>query len=96
MLQFLEKKLGTTIHTFFGFGLICLVLGFLVIISEFLWRFFMAILFLIVAFAMLHLAYRLQLFREHLHHFFGNGHAANEEMIKKPARKITKKRERVL
>lgn len=95
MLQFLEKKLGTTIHTFFIFGLICLILGFLVIISEFLWRFFMSILFLIVAFAMLHLAYRLQLFREHMHHFFGI-HNTSEEP---PARKRTvhaKKQTRVL
>lgn len=91
MLQFLEKKLGTTIHTFFGFGLICLVLGFLVIISEFLWRFFMAILFLIVAFAMLHLAYRLQLFREHLHHFFGAGDDREESVIKRRVAHAKKK-----
>ncbi len=85
MLEFLEKKLGATIHTFFGFGLLCFVLGFLVIISEFLWRFFMALLFLIVAFAMLHVAYRLQLFREHMHHFFD----AKEPAAKRPKKKTS-------
>ena len=95
MLQFFEKKLGATIHTFFGFGLLCLVLGFLVIISEFLWRFFMALLFLIVAFAMLHLAYRLQLFREHMHHFFGNGSDDGGPTVKKPSKRPSKK-QRVL
>lgn len=91
MLHFFEKKLGATIHTFFGFGLICLVLGFLVIISDFLWRFFMAILFLIVAFAMLHVAYRLQLFREHMHHFFGNGNEDFDASVKRSIRRAKKK-----
>ncbi len=95
MLQFLEKKLGTTIHTFFGFGLLCLVLGFLVIISESLWRFFMALLFLIVAFAMLHVAYRLQLLREHLSGIFNFG-SPNEEPIVKKSTKRPQKRVRVL
>ncbi len=91
MLHYFEKKLGATIHTFFGFGLLCLMLGFLVIISEFLWRFFMALLFLIVAFAMLHLAYRLQLFREHMHHFFGNGQGDDESNAKRPTKRTKKK-----
>lgn len=91
MLQFLEKKLGATVHTFFGFGLLCLVLGFLVIISEFLWRFFMALLFLIVAFALLHVAYRLQLFREHMNHFLGNGAKDEESIIRKPVKRPRKK-----
>lgn len=91
MLQFLEKKLGTTIHTFFGFGLLCFALGFLVIISEFLWKFLMALLFLIVAFALLHVAYRLQLFREHMHHFFGNGQGDGGVGIKKSIKQPVKK-----
>lgn len=70
MLQQFEKKLGATVHAFFGFGILCFLLGFLVIISEFLWRLLIALLFLIVAFALLHMAYRLQLFRDNLHHFF--------------------------
>ncbi len=95
MLQFLEKKLGATIHTFFGFGILCFALGFLVIVSEFLWRFLMALLFLIVAFALLHVAYRLQLFREHMHHFFGNGSEDVDASVKRPEKR-PKKKARVL
>lgn len=89
MLQQFEKKLGATVHAFFGFGILCFVLGFLVVISEFLWRLLIALLFLIVAFALLHMAYRLQLFRDNLHHFLGtipftdNGNGAKKTVRKK-------------
>lgn len=63
MFKFLEKKTNNTIGTFTTIGVLCVILGVAVLVNEFFWRVFVAIIFFILAYVAFHIACRIKYIR---------------------------------
>jgi hypothetical protein len=66
MLQFVEKKMNSTMYTLFFIGLISVGLGVVTLLSDFFVRLFIGLLFFLVAYVTLHLAYRIQVIKDEM------------------------------
>ncbi len=81
MFRNLEKKVNHTLYTLFVIGLVALGLGVVTLLSEVFVQIFVSILFFLLAYAALSLAYRMQIMRDAFFHIF---HPLAGEKEKKP------------
>ncbi|GEM_PF-4120857 len=70
MFKFLEKKVNNTISTFLTVGILCLVLGIAVLVNEFFWRIFVALVCFILSYIAFHIACRIQYVRDTMKYIF--------------------------
>ncbi len=72
MMKFIEEKVNNSILTLFTLGLIFLLFGILVIMYEALLRTMVGILFFLLAYVALHLAYKIQTIRQGVNEKLGS------------------------
>lgn len=75
MFQFFERKMNITINTFFLFGLISVMFGFMSLYNTFVLRLLVALLFFFVGSLFLYISYHIQDLRDNLREFMGEQQA---------------------
>lgn len=78
MFTLIEKKMTGTIHHMFAFGLVCVLIGVLVMLDEFMLRLFVGLIFFFIAYIALFIAYKLQGMRDVFERFGGVTHVSGE------------------
>lgn len=86
MFHNLEKKVNHTIWTLFTIGCLAVALGVASLMDPFLAQFMVGILFFMLAYVTLHMAYRMQVMRDAFFHMFHLSGGSSEEK-EKPTRK---------
>jgi len=75
MFKIIEKRMTSTINHLFVFGLMCVLIGMLVMLDELMLRIFTGLIFFFLAYIVLYIAYKLQGVRDVFDRFSGIAHA---------------------